>query len=215
MIRAVVFDWDGTLADTLPSHLKVYRGVLRGIAEMKDIDLYANEGKKSWEIIFSVAPQIGELRAKELAERKQELFRKLPGEKRIYPGAEELLRKIKLMGLKLGLVTGTVRKNVESIISKDMIRLFDHITAADETRKSKPHPEPYLRCLEALKMKPWESVAVENAPLGIQSAKAAGMVCIAVETTLPRKYLKEADFVVRGLEEVEGVIDSLFDQYMR
>ncbi len=209
MIKAVVFDWDGTLADTLSSHLKVYRQALRGIATLSDSDLYLNEGKKSWEILLSAAPQLGERKAKELAREKQRMFRKLPGSRRLYPGAENLLRKVKAGGLMLGLVTGTTRKNVESVIGKDLKDLFDHITTADETVNSKPHPEPYIRCLEDLGVRPDESIAVENAPLGIESAKRAGMFCIAITSTLPEERLTRADAVVPNLEEAGRVIDSV------
>ena len=209
MIKAVVFDWDGTLADTLPVHYMAFKQVLKDRFDFKPMDLYIREGKKSQEIIAEAAPGLAHDEVSELRKKKQELFRKLFVKRKLYPGVPELLSRLKHDGFMLGLVTGTVRRNIEHTLSRELMALFDHITTADDIQNSKPHPEPYQRCLTDLGVEPKESIAVENAPLGIQSAKAAGMTCIAIESTLPESYLKGADFVVKNLKEAGKLIESL------
>jgi len=75
-------------------------------------------------------------------------------------------------------------------------------------KKGKPHPEPYLRCARLLRVKPSQCVVIENAPFGIISAKKAGMFCLALTTSLPAEYLKEADMVVENLSETFGIIEG-------
>ena len=79
---------------------------------------------------------------------------------------------------------------------------FDVIISGDDTEKGKPNPEPYLAAMQKLNILPIESLVIENAPLGIQSAKTAGAYCIAITTTLGREYLKEADEVVKNHREL-------------
>ncbi len=66
---------------------------------------------------------------------------------------------------------------------------------ADDVKKGKPDPEPYLKALHHLGSKPESSVVIENAPMGIRSAKSAGLTCYAIETSLSGEYLHEADLV--------------------
>ncbi len=211
MLKAVIFDWDGTLSDTMPTHFSAFRDVLRDMVSLQPEQVYEKEGMKGIDIIAELAG-IPVEKARPLAERKQELFRSRFRKGRLYPGAADLLKSLKEKGLLLGLVTGTARKNIEYVMRRKTMELFDHITTADETRNTKPHPEPFLSCLEDLSLNPGEAVVVENAPLGIKSAKAAGLRCIAVASTLPESRLKEADFVVKSLQDAGGIIEKLAGQ---
>jgi beta-phosphoglucomutase-like phosphatase (HAD superfamily) len=66
----------------------------------------------------------------------------------------------------------------------------------------KPNPEPYQTALDQLGLNKQDAFVVENAPLGIRSAKAAGLRCIALETSLAREYLKDADYVFSSFSEL-------------
>ena len=87
--------------------------------------------------------------------------------------------------------------------------LFDFIQTGDETEKPKPDPEPYLKCAKGLGITPDEAVVIENAPLGVESAKSAGMICIALTSTVGAEYLRRADFVIGGLKDAEEIIGRL------
>ena len=75
-------------------------------------------------------------------------------------------------------------------------------------KRGKPHPEPYLKCAKSIGLKPFQCVVIENAPFGIESAKKAGMFCIALTTSLPKAYLKEADIVADNLSDIAGIIEG-------
>ena len=91
---------------------------------------------------------------------------------------------------------------MEKILPLSIRRLFDIIVTGDEVWKSKPHPEPFLKAVKMLKLDRREVVVIENAPFGIQSAKKAGLYCIALETSLPRRYLTGADIIISSFREL-------------
>ena len=84
--------------------------------------------------------------------------------------------------------------------------LFDVIVCGDEITRDKPAPDPYELALKRLKLEPWECLAVENSPVGIQSAKAAGLTCVALQTSLSLDSLKEADAVLGDLSQLVGYL---------
>ena len=79
-----------------------------------------------------------------------------------------------------------------------IFNLFNAIVSVDDVINGKPHPEPYLKAIDILKCDPKYALVIENAPLGIESAKKAGLDCFAIETTLPGSYLKNADRIFKS-----------------
>lgn len=210
MVKAVIFDMDGVIVDSMPYHFLAWYEALRphGI-RVTCFDVYTKEGER-WE--KSLKDFLNRARIKptrkilqQIFLSRQKLFKKY-FKRFIFKGAEEFLSCLKKKYL-LGLVTGTPAQGIEKILPKKIKNQFDYIVAGDRVKKGKPHPEPYLMAARNLGVKPSECVVVENAPYGIESAKRAGMFCVAVTTSLPKEYLKKADIVVDNLEEISGIID--------
>lgn len=120
----------------------------------------------------------------------------------IFKEAQDFLRGLKKEGYILGLVTGTTQAGVAEILPKSLKTLFDCIVTGDQVKKGKPDPEPYLKAAGIIGLNPKQCLVIENAPLGVESAKRAGMFCIAITTSLPKEYLKKADLVVDELAEL-------------
>ncbi len=112
-----------------------------------------------------------------------------------FEGVMEMLEFLKRDGMKLALVTGSPRSLMERIVPQSALSCFSVSVTADDVKSGKPDPEPYLKALHYLDSKPEDSIVIENAPMGIRSAKSAGLVCYAIETSLPGEYLDEADLV--------------------
>ena len=106
-------------------------------------------------------------------------------------------------------MTGGHRERVDLIVDKYLNGQFKVVVCSDDVKNTKPYPEPFLKGIELLKIKNDECLVIENAPLGIQASKAAGIKTIAIETTLPQEYLKEADIIVQSFKEVQSAIDRL------
>jgi beta-phosphoglucomutase len=145
---------------------------------------------------------------KEFIEDKRNYFRQIVKLK-YYPNAFETIEKLRDRGYTTALVTACARKNMEKSIDAEHQKLFEFIISGDEVARSKPNPDPYLIAQKTLGLEVSECVAVENAPLGVESVKNAGMICIAVESTLGRQYLQKADFIINEIQELTGFFPKL------
>lgn len=210
--KAVIFDMDGVIVDSMPYHFLAWYEALRPYgARVTCFDVYSKEGER-WEKSLksflrreNIEPTKKVLN--EIFLLRQKIFRKY-FKRYIFKGAEDLLVCLNKKGYLLGLVTGSPTKEIEKILSSDMLGLFDCVIAGDHVKRGKPHPEPYLKAAACLGLRPKDCVVVENAPYGIESAKKAGMFCFAVTTSLPKEYLRKADIVVDKLEQITGIIDK-------
>jgi beta-phosphoglucomutase len=113
----------------------------------------------------------------------------------VYDEVPAILDFLKSKQVRIGLVTGASRNRIEATLEQKLKSYFDIIVTSDEVKNGKPHPEPYLKAITKLGCNPTNTIVVENAKLGIRSAKSAGCFCLAIETTLGREFLIEADAV--------------------
>ncbi|MFQ5629724.1 MAG: HAD family hydrolase, partial [bacterium] len=126
----------------------------------------------------------------------------------VFPAISDVLTELRNSTTKLGMVTGSNLKLIQSVISQAIQNLFDVIITADDVTNGKPAPEPYLCAAKKLQIPSENCLVVENAPMGIQSAKAAGMQVIGITTTLSRQHLQHADFVVENFQELRKTLKS-------
>ena len=212
-IKSVIFDMDGVITNTMPEHFLAWKTVLapQGV-QVSHFDVYRREGQRginSVEEIFAEKkkPYTPRL-AKALLRKKEEFFKKIV-KRRFIPGMRSFIRFLKKEHYQLGLVTGTSRHELHRILPDYIYNLFDVTIAGDEVKNGKPHPEPYLLALKKLRITPQQAVVIENAPFGIQAAKAAGVRCLAIATSLPKKYLKQADYVFRQLQDLRRRVNFI------
>lgn len=203
---------DGVIVDSMPYHFLAWYEALRpwGV-RVSCFDVYLKEGE-GWDktlasLLKSARIQPTKTTLKKIFSARQKIFKKY-FKRFIFKGSKEFLQCLKNRGYLLGLVTGTPENEINKILPQGIKNLFDIIIPGNEVTQGKPHPEPYLKACFGLHLKPAQCVVIENAPLGIKSAKAARMFCIALTTSLPRPYLKGADRVVDTLEQITGTIDK-------
>jgi len=195
--KAVIFDMDGVITDTMKYHFMAWKRVFAsyGLA-IGRYEIYKREGQDGLSSIreilsdygFRLQPRIEE----KILAQKEALFKRLVRVS-LVKGARPFIRGLKKHGLKLGLVTGTSRAETLKILPKDLLSIFDASVTGDEVRRGKPDPEPFLKAMKLLRVKKNQAIVIENAPFGIRAAKAAGLYCVALKTSLPESYLKEAD----------------------
>jgi beta-phosphoglucomutase len=187
MLQAVLFDLDGTLANTDPVHIKVWREILEPHGYTVD-DAFFKEnisGRLNEHLIKELLPQLSAEEGAKLAVDKEAQFRELAAtELWRMPGFDELYEWIKAQGLKTGVVTNAPRANAEFVLKVLELELaFDFVLIAGDLPRSKPDPLPYLTALEKCEVEAERAIAFEDSKTGIQSAVAAQIPTIGVAST--------------------------------
>jgi HAD superfamily hydrolase (TIGR01509 family) len=192
---------DGVVLDSMPTHLLTWQRTLAPLGvDLTADDLYPLEGVPTEPTAKLLTERLlgqpcSDEEARRLADAKRALFGQI-FDPTFVPGVVPLLHDLRGRGYRLGLVTGSARSVVDgSLAPTGVTELFDAVVTGDQVSRGKPDAEPYRTAADRLGLLPQECLAVENAPLGVQSAKAAGMACVALETTLPAERLSAADRV--------------------
>lgn len=219
-LRAVLFDMDGVLFDSMPTHAAAWSQTFQeeGLSFTEE-EGYLHEGRTgSGTINIVYNREFGRNATQDEIERiyarKSDLFDKSP-EAPVMPGALALLNKVRNNYLKRVVVTGSGQK---ALLSKLNLHFRGHfnpsgMVTAYDVSKGKPDPEPYLQGLNKAGIKAFNAVVVENAPLGVQSAKAAGIFTIAVNTGKledQRLLNAGADLLFHGVAELEAAWPELY-----
>jgi beta-phosphoglucomutase len=219
METALIFDFDGVIADTEPLHWRAYREVAReyGIdcswdsyreryIGYDDRDLFRHgfaDGGRA--VTDEELPRL--IEAKALAfthgvERE---------EMRPYPGVSDLVHEAAAAQVPLALCSGALKSDVIPLLRRfGLLDFFDVLSTAEDVPASKPDPAPYRHALARLRDKRAQRipldvsrcVAIEDTPAGVQSAQAAGLSVIAVTTTHEAESLRSANRIVKSLDEV-------------
>jgi len=192
---------DGVLYDSMPSHVQAWMETASayGLKSVPE-DFYMMEGRTGASTIdILVRRNWGRDATDEEKEtiyaRKTQRFVELNTGSEIIPGVLEVLEKVKRLGLMRVIVTGSGQPTLFNNLDAHFPGYFDKrlMVTAFDVQYGKPHPEPYLMGLKKAGVKPEEVLVVENAPLGIESAAAAGIYTIAVNTgPLPDEVLLKA-----------------------
>ncbi|HQP10107.1 MAG TPA: HAD family phosphatase [Candidatus Omnitrophota bacterium] len=210
-VDSVICDMDGVVTNTMPDHYHAWKVIFKeeGLSVTYE-DIYKREGQPGLssvkEIFRDYRRDFDHQAAVNILKRKEELFKTIV-RARFILGARTFLKSLRKNNIRLALVTGTSHHEVHKILPSSVRDLFTTIITGNDVKRGKPHPEPYLKSLKTLKIKPSQAVVIENAPFGIRSAKRAGLRCLALETSLPKKYLGEADMVFSSIRELRERTD--------
>jgi len=215
-MKAVIFDMDGTIIDSMPIHFKIWQEVLAKFGYNLTKDFFDKlNGMNTPKIakylhdnhIVEVDPDL-------MAKEK----RKISGEQLLmgvplFPGVVETLNSLKSAGYKLGLATMTAKDHVELSLGENMHTLpFEKIVTDSDVENPKPAPDIFMKCAEELGVDYKDCVVVEDSLNGIKAAKAAGMKAVAITNTTPAEKFTDADRVINHITEVNDVfVRNLFD----
>jgi beta-phosphoglucomutase len=216
MARAIIFDFDGVIVHSEPTHLLAVREVVEPLGLHVPHQVYYERyvHLPDRELLRRVlADNQREVAPDQLERRlgaKHDAFERLLARGdavHVYPGVLELLRECSRRA-PLGLCTAAQARTVRAVLgSLDVLPLFHAVTTADDVARSKPDPLPYARTAALLNTPAAECVAVEDTVGGLTSAKGAGCRAVAVGHTLPRERLTLADhFVERVATLTAGIL---------
>jgi phosphoglycolate phosphatase len=214
--RALLFDIDGTLADTDALHLEAFNRILNPHGHVFDHARYTKElqgfsnASISGRFLAEEPPQ----RQAEIIDEKEAAFRELvAGKIQPLPGLMKLLDRADHAGIPMAAVTNAPRLNAEMLLAGlGIMHRFKAVIIGDELAHGKPHPMPYREGLRAVGAAPNLSLAFEDSRSGIQSATAAGIATIGIRTSLGHDDLIAAGAIMtaRSFEDPEllGVVDA-------
>lgn len=215
-LRAALFDMDGTLYNSMPNHTMSWYQLMtaQGVECTRD-EFYLYEGMTGAQTITHLwqrqwgktpSPQL----TKELYHKKTEIFNQLDP---VYPmpGALEVVQGLLNRGIITVLVTGSGQPSILNRLATEFPGAFDeqHRVTALNVSHGKPHPEPYLKGMQLAGVRPYEAVAIENAPIGVQSAVASGALTIAITTgPIPAQSLADAgaDLVLPSMDGLRTIM---------
>ncbi|ABG05045.1 HAD-superfamily hydrolase subfamily IA, variant 3 [Rubrobacter xylanophilus DSM 9941] len=186
MVRALLFDLDGTLAETDSVHYPAWAGILASHGYEADWGFYQERisGRLNPEIAAELLPQLSEEERRRIIEAKEEDFRRRVGELEPLPGLVRFVERAREGGRRVALVTNAPRENALAVLrALGLEGCFDPVVLAEDAGAGKPDPAPYRRALRLLGVAPGEAVAFEDSPSGLRAAVAAGVPVVGVAST--------------------------------
>ena len=214
MIRAIIFDMDGVIVDSIPMHMKIWGKIFekRGINfSTKVFEKY--NGTSTIEIGKSIIKEYNLNDTPENIFNEKHFYEEKYKQKEIkmFKEAVPTLKILRKKGYKIALATGSKKYMVDFLIKKyEFNKYFDAIALNDEVKHSKPAPDIFLLASKKLKIQPKNCIVVEDALNGIIAAKKAKMESVAITTTFKKKvFLKKTKFIIKSLDEVIDVLEEL------
>jgi len=189
-VEGLVFDFDGTLADTMPHHYRAWGDVLRARGgHFPEPLFYSLGGKATVEIVGILNQQMGyDLDPVEVAAAKEERFLDYIDQVKPIEAVAELAR-LHRGRLPMGIGSGNLRWLVERTLAAiDMVGFFEVIVTADDVQHGKPDPETFLLAAQKLGVPPARCQVLEDGELGLEAARRAGMIATDI-----RMYVEEAN----------------------
>ena len=202
----VIFDMDGVLADTASIHFESWVKLAEEIGLFFSKNFFEKTfGQQSTSIVRElVGQEMDDFLITKWANLKEFYYREMiKGKLQPLPGVLRIIKELKFLGFKLAVGSSGPSKNVKLLLDTLKIKdFFDIVITAKEVQNGKPAPDVFLIAAKALNIAPENCIVIEDAPVGIQAANAAGMLCIALTTTHKMEELSGARIIIKDLTEI-------------
>lgn len=203
MIRAVLFDMDGVLVDTEWFYNRRRYSYLkeRGFSFREIPDFSGSNEKAIWEYLVPHDEELRESLRKGYDDYQKE--HPTPYEKLLNPVVKDVMESLHGHGIKLAVASSSNMKLIQEVLDIAKIsECLDYIISGYQCSAFKPNPEIYIRAMKELRVNPWESLVVEDSPLGIEAGKKSGAVVWA---------LRPHEGIYLDQSNADRIIDSLLD----
>ena len=213
-LRAVLWDWDGTLVDSGKYHWLSWREALA--AEGYDLtfeDFVASFGQRNAAILRGyLGPDLSDSEIERICAVKEAHFRHLVKTRgiQLLPGVHCWLTRLRGEGWRQAIASSAPRLNIEMILETlNLTRYFDALVSAEDVQRGKPDPQVFLVAAQRVAVPPARCIVVEDAPVGVESARRAGMRVMGVRST---HATLQADWTMQTLDDLPH---DAFDRLLR
>jgi len=202
-----IFDWDGVIVDSSAHHRSSWKRLAEEEGRKLPDNYFAvSFGMKNEDILPKVLKWTRDPKEiARLSERKENLYRELVRREGIepLPGVAAWLKLLRQSLIPCAIGSSTERLNIDCVLEQtELGQYFDEIVSADDVSRGKPDPQVFLLASEWIEVPPHRCVVFEDAPVGLEAARAGGMKSIGIATTHPAESLREADLKVNRLDEL-------------
>ena len=203
MIRAIIFDMDGVLVDSMGVHFEVWRELLRPYTNLSQKKFNSWSGKSTLDILSIVQKKYRFVSdAEEFKNRKNDLYIKSISKVKLFPNVKSVLEYLKGKRVTLMVATSETLEVADKLLKIFKIRkYFSVVVGEDMVKNAKPSPDIFLLASKLANYKPRQCLVVEDSPTGIEAAKAAGMQVIALPTTHKKEELQNATLITTNLRK--------------
>lgn len=211
MIEACILDMDGVIVDTEPIQLEAFRRFLNdyqiGVSEEFLQSLVGYSIQDNMEDIKQQFFQDKSFDIPAAIKKRNAIYLKMIAQQNLkpLPGVMELISHCQQKKIKLALASSSDRQQVDTIMERLVINfrsVFNVVVTGDDVQNKKPAPDIYLRVVEKLNLPAQSCLAFEDSRAGVESARAAGVVCLAIRNRYAEdKYLKKADRTINSIQE--------------
>jgi len=215
MLRGIVFDMDGVIINSHPTHRKAWQeflGTLGRAVSEDDLD-FILEGRKRQDILRHFLGEMSNVELQEYGKRKNEFFQKIAEEVAPVSGLVEFLQDLEQCGMPAAVATSASEHRTRFTLERlDLARYFQVVVTGDDVAEGKPNPAIYQLAAQRMNLRVEHLLALEDAPRGVEAAISAGIRCVGVADASKAKSLRQAgadhvitDFTglsVRALEQV-------------
>lgn len=213
MLKAVIFDFDGVIADSEPVHYEAFAKSAKQFDFHLSKDLYYKDyvgysDRECYENLVKNFPaKLKDTNIEKMIELKMDFFEQIVRKKTsIIPGVKELLEIIKTNRIRTAICSGAILRDIELMLDgSGLSDYFEYIVSDDDVTKGKPDPQGYTLTLSKLNqnkntpIEPSQCIVIEDSHWGLQAAQSAGMKTIAVTNTYHPEQLVIADKIVENL----------------
>jgi beta-phosphoglucomutase len=207
-VHALLFDLDGTLVDSMPLHGRAWGRwhEEQGLAYDADAFLAGNAGRTNPEILGALLPRANAAELDAHAERKEQLYRELCGrELGLIKGADQVLVQARAQGFKLAVCTAAPPANIAVSLDRFGLRAHvDVVVCPADGLRGKPHPDLFLAAAQRLRVAPADCLVYEDALLGVEAARRAGMAAVVLTTSHPASAFAECANVIERIADFVG-----------
>ncbi|MGO4476908.1 HAD family hydrolase [Massilia sp. 2TAF26] len=205
---AFIFDMDGTIVDNMAFHTRSWLEFFARRGKEYEAEAFFREtaGAQGREILRArLGDEVTDEEIAALAAEKDALYREMYGPHRAaIKGFDDFVTAADERGVALAVATSAPPKNIVFTLDElDLRRHFGAVVGATDVKQGKPHPDVFLKAAEKLGANPADCIVFEDAPMGVEAARRAGMRAVVITTTLPADAFAEFDNVLKIVNDYD------------